>query len=454
MSLRILIVGCGKAGIALTKALLKEKHDITVMDRNDELVQSMMDNYDVQAYCGDALLLEDLEEVVNDNLNIIVAMTSSDEVNILCCQMAKQIGASHCVARVRNPMFAKQMTFMRDHLGISLMANPDYSTASEIARMIRYPNAIHVETFAKGQLELAEMRVTPDGVLDGMTLTALRDEFKIHLLICAVAHGEELVIPRGDFRLEGNDKIYATATHSDFAKFYKQVGEFKGKMRSVLIVGGGRITHHLIKQLHEQNCSITLIEQNREKCEEFSDTYPKLHVICGDGTDQDLLLEEGLADVDVCIPLTGIDEENMILARYAQNLGVDKVITKIKRPSLIPIAESLGIINLVSPLDVTAKLILQYVRGKQNSSNSTLITLYRLANDQLEAAEFVVRGNQPYVGIPLKDMNIPDRYLIAGIIRGDKKIIPSGEDTLKPNDSVVVVAYHNELSNLNQIFES
>lgn len=451
--MNILIVGCGKAGSVLAQTLCSESHDVTVMDTDPEVVRTLVDNYDVQGICGNGLIVKDLQEAGVEHTNIIIAMTESDEINIMCCLMARKCGARHSIARVRNPSYAEQMVFMREELGISMMVNPEYQTANEIARMLRYPNAIHVETFAKGRLELAEMKVIESGILDGLTLSTLSAKLKLHLLVCAVKREDDIFIPDGSFTLHSGDRIYITATHSELSKFYKQVGDLKNRFRSAVIVGGGRITYYLAHQLLELGMNVKIIEQDMQRCEQLSEWFPKAKILCADGTDQDILLEEGVADADAFITLTGIDEENIVLSLYGKTLGVDKVVTKINRLSLLPISDSVGLENVVSPKNTIAALILQYVRAKQNSDNN-IITLYRFAENHLEAIEFIVRHDPDYVGIPLKDLQLRPGFLIAGIIRGNKLIVPSGNDCLKVNDSVVVVTTNGRLTDLEDIFMS
>ncbi len=450
--MNILIVGCGKAGTILAETLCKEGHDITVMDTNADVVRSLVDNNDVQGVVGNALIIRDLQEAGVDQANILIAMTDSDETNILCCLMARKNKAKHSIARVRNPQYSEQLVFMREELGISMMINPEYQTANDIARMLRYPNAIHVETFAKGRMDLAEMKVTAGGVLDGLALSALSNRLKLHLLVCAVKRGEDITIPDGSFVLKDGDKIYITATHSDLSRFYKAVGDYKARVRSCIIVGGGKIGYYLVRQLLELGFQVKIIEQDLARCEQLSEWFPKATVIHDDGTDQNVLEEEGLAKADACIMLTGIDEENIILSLYAKTVGVEKIVTKINRTSLLSISDSVGLENIVSPKKTTAELILQYVRAKQNSVNSNIITLYRLVEDKLEAIEFIVRGDAKFVGKPLKELHVNSGFLIAGIIRGNKRIIPSGEDVLKVNDSVVVVTTNRKITSLDEMF--
>ncbi len=452
--MNILIVGCGKAGSLLTEILCKEGHDVTIMDTDSEIVTAMIDNYDVQGICGNGLIIKDLQEAGVEHTHIIIAMTDSDEVNIMCCLMARKCKARHSIARVRNPAYAEQIVFMRDELGISMMVNPEFHTANEIARMLRYPNAIHVETFAKGRLDLAEMKVTPGSILDGLSLAAVPSKLKLHLLICAVQRGDEITIPDGSFVLQGGDKIHITAPHSEIGDFYKQVGEFKSRVKSAMIIGGGRITYYLASQLIELGIGVKIIELNEERCEFLSECFPKAQVLCADGTDQDVLLEEGIENVDACIMLTGIDEENIILSLYAKKVGVEKIVTKINRASLRSISDSVGLEHIISPKTTTADQILQYVRAKQNAENSNIITLYRLADERLEAIEFVIREHTDYVGVPLMDLQLNSGFLIAGIIRGSKRIIPTGKDVLKINDNVVVVTTKRQVTSLDEIFMS
>ncbi|MBP0973986.1 MAG: NAD-binding protein, partial [Oscillospiraceae bacterium] len=268
--MNILIVGCGKAGSILAETLCNEGHDITVMDTDREVVNNLINNTDIQGLSGNALIVRDLMDARVNEANIIIAMTDSDETNILCCLMARKLGAKHSVCRVRNPQYSEQLVFMREELGISMMINPELQTANEISRMLRYPNAIHVETFAKGRMDLAEMKVTESSVLNGIQLSAISTKLRLHMLVCAVKRGEEILIPDGSYRLQAGDKIYITAMHSELSKLYKQAGEFKSRVKSAIIVGGGKIGHYLVRQLLELGLQVKVIEQDQQRCEELA----------------------------------------------------------------------------------------------------------------------------------------------------------------------------------------
>ena len=451
--MNILIVGCGKAGSILAQTLCNEEHDVTVMDTDPDVVRALVDNNDVQGVVGSALIVADLQAAGVEHTNIIIAMTDSDETNLMCCLIARKCGAKHSVARVRNPIYSSQLVFMREEMGISMMINPEYQTANEIARMLRYPNAIHVETFAKGRMDLAEIKVAEGGALDGIQLAAIRPKLGLRILVCAVRRGDDITIPDGSFVLKAGDRIYITAMHADLGRLYKIVGELKSRVKDCIIVGGGKISFYLVRQLLELGIQVKIIEIDPERCDQLAEWFPKANIIRADGTDQDILMEEGLENADSAIMLTGIDEENIILSLYAKKIGVDKIVTKINRSSLLSISESVGLENIVSPKETTAELILQYVRAKQNSQNSNIITLYRLAEDKLEAIEFIVRGGAKYVGAELRDLQVRPGFLIAGIIRGNKRIIPSGTDCLKVNDSVVVVTTNRKITSLDVMFQ-
>jgi trk system potassium uptake protein TrkA len=363
--------------------------------------------------------------------------------------------ARHCIARVRNPEFDKQMVFMREELGISLMVNPDYNAANEIAKVLRYPEAINLESFAKGRVDLAEIRITRGSILENVALSQLSRRLRLDVLICAVQRGEELIIPNGSFVLHAGDKIHMTASHSAMVKFFKSISAAyrEKRVKSAVLIGGGRVGYHLAQQLREMGIKVKIIEINRDRCADLSDQLNKVSVICGDGTDHDLLKEERVYDADAVVTLTGIDEENILLSLLAKNNGVEKVVTKVNRMTLMQLSDTLDLDSIISPKTITVNQILQYVRAKQNSAGNNITTLYRLVNDRLEAIEFVIREQKDYVDVPLKKLKLRNGILIASIIRGNELIIPKGDDCLKVNDSVVVITTNKGFGDLKQIFD-
>ncbi|SFX36511.1 Trk system potassium transporter TrkA [Ruminococcus sp. XPD3002] len=452
--MEIIIVGGGKVGSALAEVLSGE-HSVTIIDKNEARIKSLTNDFDVMGIAGNCLQTEILSEANVDKANIFIAVTSSDEVNILSCLIAKKMKARHCIARVRSPEFDKQMVFMREELGISMMVNPDYNAANEIAKVLRYPEAINIESFAKGRVDLAEIRITKGSILENLALTQLSRRLRLDVLICAVQRGEELIIPNGNFILRAGDKIHMTASHSAMVKFFKSISAAyrEKRVKSAVLIGGGRVAYHLAQQLREMGVKVKIIEINKERCLELSERLNKVSICCGDGTDHDLLKEERVYDADAVVTLTGIDEENILLSLLAKNNGVEKVVTKVNRMTLMQLTETLDLDSIISPKSITVSQILQYVRAKQNSQGNNITTLYRLVNDRLEAIEFIIREPKDYVDVPLKKLKIRDDVLIASIARGNELIIPKGDDCLKINDSVVVVTTNKGLVNLSDIFD-
>ena len=453
-NMEIIIVGGGKVGSALAE-VLSDEHSVTIIDKNEARIKSLTNDFDVMGIAGNCLQTEILSEANVDKANIFIAVTSSDEVNILSCLIAKKMKARHCIARVRSPEFDKQMVFMREELGISMMVNPDYNAANEIAKVLRYPEAINIESFAKGRVDLAEIRITKGSILENLALTQLSRRLRLDVLICAVQRGEELIIPNGNFILRAGDKIHMTTSHSAMVKFFKSISAAyrEKRVKSAVLIGGGRVAYHLAQQLREMGVKVKIIEINKERCLELSERLNKVSICCGDGTDHDLLKEERVYDADAVVTLTGIDEENILLSLLAKNNGVEKVVTKVNRMTLMQLTETLDLDSIISPKSITVSQILQYVRAKQNSQGNNITTLYRLVNDRLEAIEFIIREPKDYVDVPLKKLKIRDDVLIASIARGNELIIPKGDDCLKINDSVVVVTTNKGLVNLSDIFD-
>ena len=449
----IIVVGGGKVGTALV-GILSDEHRVTVIDQNEVRVNNLTTDYDCKGVVGNCLQTSILAEADVHKASIFIAVTSSDEVNILSCLIAKKMKARHCIARVRSPEFDKQLVFMREELGISMMVNPDYNAANEIAKVLRYPEAINIESFAKGRVDLAEIKITKGSILENLALNQLSRRLRLDVLICAVQRGEELIIPDGNFVLHSGDKIHMTASHTALVKFFKSISAVyrEKRVKSAVLIGGGRVGYHLARQLIEMGVKVKIIEVDEKRCEQLSQNLNKVSIICGDGTDHDLLKEERVYDADAVVTLTGIDEENILLSLMAKNNGVEKVVTKVNRMTLLQLTETLDLDSIISPKSITVSQILQYVRAKQNSQGNNIITLYRLVNDKLEAIEFVVREQRDYVNVPLKKLKLRSGILIASIVRGNELIVPKGDDCLKVNDSVVIVTTNKGFDDLKEIF--
>lgn len=447
----IVIIGKGKVGTALTESLAGEGHDVVVIDNKPDVIETAINTSDVMALLGNGATYKVQKEAGVDKAELLIAVTPSDELNILCCLIGRKIGAKNTIARVRNPEYSSQLLFMRNELGLSMMINPEYEAASEISRILRFPSASRIDYFAKGRVDLVEFRLPQDSMLSGHPINSLYKKTKAKVLVCTVRRDKEEIIPDGNFVLLAGDRISVAASHVDLASFFKNVGVLKQRIKNVMLIGGGKISYYLARQLIEIGISVKIIEQDRQRCNDLSDLLPKATIVCGDGTDQSLLLEEGITQTDACVALTGIDEENIIVSVYAAIKGVIKVVTKITRTSLKDILDSVGLESIISPKEITAHIILRYVRALQNSLGSNILTLHKLGSDSVEALEFRVIKGTPVCGVALKKLNLKKNLLIASIIKKDHVIIPTGDDKMEAGDSVIVVASGHTLRDLGDI---
>ncbi len=449
--MRIVIIGDGKVGANLTEDLAKEGHNIVVIDKNSTVIENVVEKYDVMGIVGNGAVYDIQKEAGVDHADMLIAATSNDELNVFCCIVGKKLGATRTVARISSPEYVSQLQNMRQELGLSMIVNPEMEAAAEISRILRFPAAIKVETFAKGKVELVEVKLSEGNPLIGVKLSELNRHFHIKVLVCAVQRGEEVFIPNGDFRLEAGDKISVTGTHPNLATFFKEMGIFKQRVRRVMIVGGGSIAFFLAQELVSLGMSVKIIEQDETRCMELSDSIPKAIVVHGDGTDQALLFEEGVEDQDAFVALTGIDEENIIVSMFAMKQNIPKVVTRIDRTVLVEMLADSSLDSVITPKSVTSNRIVRYVRARVNSGGGRVRSLYKLVSEQVEALEFRVEGNLSCCGIKLKDMRTKPNLLIASIIRGNKIIYPGGDDTIENGDTVIVITHNLRLRNLEDI---
>lgn len=451
--MHIIIVGLGKLGMTMTKQLVKEGHSITLVDINNDKLESAVNAYDVMGVWGNGATCEILEEAGASKAKLIIAATPSDELNILSCLIANRMGTENTIARVRNPDYAAQMQFLRNELGINMIVNPEFETANEISRIIRFPSAANLDSFARGKIEMASIRIHSDNVLCDLALYDLRKKVKAKVLVCAVQRDDSVFIPSGDFVIKCDDVISITGTRSELSSFMKQIGVYKHRIKNVMIIGGGRIGFYLSKLLSDTGRNIKLVEHSNEKCYQLADSLPdEVTVVYGDGTDHDLLEEQGIERQDALVALTGIDEENIIVSMYAESKGVNKVITKVNRHSY-SILGDIGLETVVSPQIVAGNLVTRYVRALQNSAgNSQIQTLHKMINGKVEAVEFIVPESAGYENIPFKELNLLPNILIACIMRNGKIIYPGGDDVMKANDNIIVVTAGRILEDLHDIF--
>ena len=438
--MNIIIVGCGKIGSTILESLVEEGHDVVGIDTDEKVINEMTNMYDVMGVCGSGTDCEMLTEAGVENAEIFIAATSSDELNMISCFIAKKMGAKHTIARVRNPEYnQKNIGFLKQQLDLSMAINPEMLAAVEMFNILKLPSAVKIQTFSQRNFEIIEMILKEGSALSGMKLMDLRSKFKAKFLVCVVQRGEEVYIPSGNFQLMAGDKIGLTASPSEIQKLMRAIGADKKQAKDIMILGGSKIAYYLAKMLTASGNGVKIIEQDHEKCEELSESLDKAVIIEGDGAQQELLLEEGLKTLDAFVALTGIDEENILISIFAANQKVPTVISKINRNELAGMAARLGLDCIISPKKIVSDVIVRYARALENSRGSNVETLYNIMDDKAEVLEFNVKSDFKQVNIPLRDLTLKKNILIAGIIRDRKPIIPAGDDCIMKNDKVIVV---------------
>ncbi len=450
--MKIIINGCGKIGRTVLKSLVNEGHDIVAIDTNPDVITELTNIYDIMGVCGNGTDSDVLEEAGVSDARLVASFTNSDELNMLTCYLAKKLGASHTVARIRNPEYNdKSLAFMKQQLEISFTVNPELMAAREIFDILRLPSAVNVETFSVRNFEMIELKLKSDSVLDGVKIGDLRGKHKAKYLICAVQRGENAYIPDGNFVLKSGDKIGICATPSEILKLLKEMGVQQNPAKKIMILGGGSTAYYLAKQLSNLNNSITIIEKNEEVCMKLCEAFPKAIVVNGDGTNQEVLIEEGIGIIDALVSITGMDEQNILMSAYAQNKGVPKVITKINRTALMPLADNWGLDTIITPKKIVSDVLVKYARAIENSQGSSVETLYKLMDDKVEVLEFIVKEDFKKNNIPFKDLSLKPNTLVAGIVRNRKIIIPTGDDMFLPLDKVIILAANQRINKLSDI---
>lgn len=451
--MKIVIIGLGTIGKTILKSLAHEDHSITIIDENKDKIENLIEKYDVSGVVGNGACLDIQKEAGVNDADLAIVLTNSDELNIFACLVAKKIGVKNTIARVRNPDYRNQIMSMKDELGISMIVNPEKDTATEIFNLINIPSIAQVERFAKGRVWMVEIIAEKGCDLVGETLISLGKKLKTKVLICAVQRGKDVTIPSGNFLIEEGDRIHLTADAKSLRDFLAEVNLITSPLKNIMIVGGSKIGYYLADDLSKKKYKIKLIENNREVAEDFAETLPNITVIHGNGTQHDLLIEEGIEAMDAFVALTDIDEENMIVSMFAKKMKVKKTITQIKSDELFGMLDELGINNNVSPKNIVANRIISYIRAIANTRGSNVLTLYRLVNNQVEALEFYAKKQESIYNKPLKELKVKDNCLIACIIRDNEVIIPNGNDCIKLGDNVIVVTTHKNFDDLMDIIE-
>lgn len=449
--MQIIIVGCGKVGSVLAEQLCREGNNVTVLDLKSERVEQLVNEFDIMGYVGSGLSFDNLNEAGVKKADLLIAVTHSDELNLMCCLIAKKAGNCQTIARVRNPEYSKETDFLKEELGLALVINPELAAASEISRVLRLPSAIDVEVFAKGRVEVLKFRIRAGSPLCDITVQEMAANIGRDILICVVERGEEITIPNGTFVLHEKDNIYIAGSSRSTADFFRKIGIEANPVRNTMIIGGGKISYYLARILLASGIDVKIIEQDAQCCDSLSQMLPDATIIHGNGADKALLMEEGLDRMDSFAALTGMDEENIFLSLYAKTQSDIKTITKINRISFDEVISKLDLDTVVYPKDITAEYIIRYARALGNTIGSNVEAMHRIAGGKVEASEFIIRENSPVVNIPLMDLNLKNDVLIACMQRNGQIIIPRGSDCMQVGDTVVVITTRSGLTDIRDI---
>ncbi len=451
--MRIIVVGLGKVGQALAAELSGENNDITVIDNKEKTVEDFASQYDIMGVVGNGANYSTQMDADVEHADLLIAVTGSDELNLLCCLIAKKAGNCHTIARVRNPEYSAELNYIKEELGLAMVINPEQIAAREISRILKYPSAIEVDGFAKSRAELLKFRVPSESVLVDQRIVDIPGKMRRNILICAIERGEELIIPDGNTKLQAKDLVSIVGVSADANNFFRQVGLVSNQIKSILITGGGAITYYLALTLLSNGVKVKIIEKDIDRCNRLCELLPKATIINGDGTDKDLILEVGLKKADAFAALTNIDEENVLLSLYAKKIGSRKVITKINRIAFDEVIRELDLDTVVHPKDLTSEYIIQYVRSMKNSLGSNVETLHRIIDNKAEALEFYIHEKSRVTDTPLQELKIRKGILVASITRNGKMIVPRGSDVLQQGDTVIIVTQMTGLNDISDILQ-
>ena len=451
--MRIIIVGCGRVGATIVEQLSKEGNDITIIDKDAEVVSSLTNLDDVLGVVGNGATYSVQMEAGIRNANLFIAVTESDELNLLCCTVAKRVSNCSAIARVRTPEYSQEASYLKEKLGLAMIINPDLEASKEIAQILALPSALEVNSFAHGQAELIKYKVPADSMLNDLAIMNLGKTVSQQVLICAIEREGEVYIPSGNFVIKEGDIITFVATRKQARKFFIALGTKVKRVHNTMIIGGGKTSQYLAEQLLLAGINVKIIEKKKKRCEELSALLPKAIIINGDGTNEDLLREEGIETIESFVPLTGIDEENIMLTMYAGQVSKAKVITKINHINFKKVINSLDLGSVIYPRYLTSEAIVAYARAKKDSLGSNIETLYHLFDSRVEAIEFVVRPDSKVINIPLMELSLKKNLLIAFINRSGSIIIPTGQDCICSGDTVMIVTTHTGFNDINDILE-
>ncbi len=446
--MNVIIVGCGKVGTTLADQLVKEKHNVTMVDASADALARFPDEIDAIRLEGNGASIKVLEEAGLENCDVLIAVTTSDELNLLCCLIARKAGKCQTIARVRNPIYGDELDFIKEQMEVSMVINPEMAAAAEISRVLRFPSAIEIDPFARGRVEMLKFKVLPEFGLSGLSVMEIASKYQANVLICGVERGDEITIPGGRYVIQDGDKVSIIGSPQDSQHFFRLIGLNTNQVKSTLIVGGGITGYYLARYLRAMKIQVKIIEKDRKRCEELSEIFDDVTVVNADGTDRSVLIEEGLSTVESFVALTNLDEENVFLSLYARDVSKAKLVTKINRFTFDELIGRMDLGTLIYPKYITADYILQYVRAMSNSIGSNVENLYRILDSKAEALEFIIREESAVTGVPLYKLNLKSNLLVASIVRDGMTLIPRGNDSILVGDKVIIVTTHKGLHDI------
>lgn len=449
--MKIIIVGCGKVGKTIAKELISEGHDVVLVDSNKKVVEENSIELDVLGIIGNGASYQTLIDAGVESADVLLAVTNSDELNLLCCLFAKKAGNVKTIARVRNHVYYQEVRYISDELGLEMIINPEMSSAKEIAALLKFPSAIKVDSFGRGKLDLLGFTVKEDSILVNKKIMDIIPKLGLELLIAGIERNDEAIIPNGNTMFEANDKVTVAISPALASEFFTKIGVETGKVNSTMIVGGSNIAYYLAKTLIASKIEVTIIDTDQKRCEELSELLPEATIINGEGTNEDVLREEGIENYEAVVSLTGLDEENILISLFVSTYTNAKVITKLNHIEYNNLIEKLDIGSVISPKHITAQRILRFVRSMDNSSDNEIETLYQILNNKAEALSFKIKKESDVTNIHLSELKLKDNLLIGAIIRKGKSFTPSGKDEILVGDSVIIITTHLGLNDVSDI---
>ena len=449
--MKIVVAGAGKIGSTIAEALIKEGHEVTLIDNNREIVSHISDEMDVICIEGSAADPDILSTAGVPTSDLVVAATEKDEVNMICAVASRKLGARNVIARIRDPEYINSRDFIRDAFGINLIVNPELECAREISRVLRFPGTARIDAFSKGNVEIALLKVENGDRLAGLKLCELPKAFGSKVLVSAVERGKDVFIPNGGFELKTGDRLSVTGAAKELRKFFTATGYYKKPVKNVMIMGGSKIAVYLSGILQESGIKVTIIERDRARCDVLGESLPEVEIIYGDATRSEVLFEEGINSADAFVALSGDDGNNIITSMFVSSCPVEKIVTKVSHRQYPKVIESSGLDCIIAPQDTVAQELARYVRAMGNSRNGSMETLYKLADGKAEAIEFVVGDSAKCIGVPLRELKLKPNIIVAAIIRGRNTLVPNGDAVLKSGDHAIISALAGEIENIDDI---